>query len=255
MPVSSKEEQTRENCQLLFHLNFNSNFSVKFYYSKSCPSLLESVCKNMLLPTFMASDSTSCNDPSPCSQGFPECHSNCSYRAATLVSAARDGFGKANSTKHGVNKQTNTRKWKSFIFVQEKGQGDLAQRHFCTPVRPRRRPWSQAGSFQLCSRAPGASSLHRPACTSLAGLRGRSKGRSPLWKSRQLSEQRQLGRARQSQNPCRQGMISCTVTEPVGRAATHLICLLLKGNSSKIFLFNLRKKKKRVLRKKNKRCW
>lgn len=91
MPVSSKEAQTRENCQLHFHLNFNSNFSVQFYYSKSCPSLLESVCKNMLLTTFMASDSKSCNDPSPCSQGFPECHSNCSYRAATLVSAARDG--------------------------------------------------------------------------------------------------------------------------------------------------------------------
>lgn len=108
--------------------------------------------------------------------------------------------GKANSTKHRVNKQTNTRKWKSFIFVQEKGQGDLAQRHFCTPglphpedPRPRRCPWSQTCSFQLCSRAPGASSLHLPACTSVAGLRGRSKGRSPLWKSRQLSEQRSSG--------------------------------------------------------------
>lgn len=188
MPVSSKEEQTRENCQLLFHLNFNSNFSVKFYYSKSCPSLLESVCKNMLLPTFMASDSTSCNDPSPCSQGFPECHSNCSYRAATLVPAARDGFGKANSTKHGVNKQTNTRKWKSFIFVLEKGQGPSSEAllHPCPPA-PRGPPAPQTPLVpgrQLPALLPSSRSiLLASPCLYLAGWASRQiKGKEPAVK-------------------------------------------------------------------------
>lgn len=138
--------------------------------------------------------------------------------------------------------------------------------HFCAREGARRpsseallHPWPPAPRGPPAPQMPLVPDLQLPAllpssrsillaspCLHLGGWASRQiKGKEPAVKEPAAQRATQLGRARQSQNPCRQGMISCTVTEPVGRAATHLICLLLSGNSSKIFLFNLRKKKKK----------
>lgn len=131
------------------------------------------------------------------------------------------------------------------------------------PPAPRGPPAPQmplVPDLQLPALLPSSRSiLLASPCLHLGGWASRQiKGKEPAAKEPAAQRATQLGRARQSQNPCRQGMISCTVTERSGWAGqqhTLFVCYLLVTAARSSYLLLRKKKKGRVLRKKIKSCW